>query len=199
MLPGVSGVHDDGPLTLLVAYDGSADADAAIEVAAARFPGARTRVLSVSEPRILDALGLTWLRRSIARAVPARRQTLDRPAEAARAIACRAAQRARSLGLEAEPRWQAPVRDVARAIVDAAARERADLIVTGRHGLTGHRSSHQGRVAQGVVRHADLPVVVVPSGRSATAQSTEPRRPPVAERAVGNGGLRIQVVPLEDV
>jgi nucleotide-binding universal stress UspA family protein len=176
MLRSMSHPHDHAPLKILVAYDGSADADAAVELVAAAFPGARATVLSVWEPLIVDDL----------------RPTL--PEEATQAVARRAAERARSLGLEAEPGWQAGVTDVWRAIVDAAAREQADLIVTGRRGLAGHRSSPEGSVAQGVVRHAGRPVLVVPS-----AQPAQPRRAAAAARAVGNGGLRIQVACLEEV
>lgn len=168
--------HDHGSLQILVAYDGSPDADAAVELTAAAFPGARAKVLSVWEPLIVDALAPS------------------RPEEATQAIACRAAERARSLGLEAEPRWQADVTEVWRAIVDAAAREKADLIITGRRGLAGHGSSPEGSVAQGVVRHADRPVLVVPS-----AQTAQPPRAAVADRVVANGGLRIQVASLEEV
>jgi nucleotide-binding universal stress UspA family protein len=168
MLRSMSGPHDRRPLQILVAYDGSADAAAAVELTAAAFPQARAMVLSVWEPLIGE-----------------------RPEPATQEIACRAAEHARSLGLEAEPRWQAEVTDVWRAIVDAAAREQADLIITGRRGLAGDRSSPDGSVAQGVMRHADRPVLVVPS-----AQTAEPRPAAVAERA---GGLRVQVVPLEDV
>jgi nucleotide-binding universal stress UspA family protein len=171
--------HDPRPLKILVAHDGSADAAAAVELTAATFPGARTTVLSVWEPLIGAALRL-------------------RPETATMKIALRAAQHACSLGLAAEPRWTAGVTDVGRAIVDEAEREQAALIVTGRRGLAGDRSSPQGRVARNVLRNADRPVLVVPS-----AQTAEPPRAargePFADRTFPAGGLRVQVFPLEEV
>lgn len=185
--------HERRPLQILVAYDGSADAAAAVEVTAAAFPGAKAMVLSIWEPLIGDALRLTSPGGSVAGTVPTG-QVDERPEAATREIARRAAEHACSLGLEAEPRWQADVTDVSRAIVDAAAREHADLIITGRRGLAGDRSSPDGSVAQRVLRDADRPVLVVPS-----AQTAEPQRTAVAARAVADRGLRVQVVPLEDV
>lgn len=176
MLGSMASPSEHHPLRILVAYDGSTDADAAIDLAAATFPGARTTLLSVWEPLIQAG-------------------HLDGPrAEAMHEIASRAAERARSLGLEAESRWQADATDVSRAIVDGAARERAQLIVLGRRGLAGHHSPLDGSVAQRVLRNADRPVMVVPS-----AQTAEPVLAPMPERAVGDGGLRMQVVPLEEV
>jgi nucleotide-binding universal stress UspA family protein len=49
------------------------------------------------------------------------------------------------------------------AIYEAAAREGADLIVISTHGRTGLRRELIGSVAEGTVRHAACPVLVVPS------------------------------------
>jgi hypothetical protein len=49
------------------------------------------------------------------------------------------------------------------AIYDAAAKERADLIIISTHGRTGFRRALVGSVAEGTVRHARCPVIVVPS------------------------------------
>lgn len=165
--------HDHGSPRVLVVYDGSADADAAVELAAAAFPGARAKLLSV---RVRLPVGA------------------ERAEEAMRELARGAAERARDLGLEAEPIWHADGADVAQAIVEAAGRERADVIVTGRRGLADHRPSSGGSVAEEVVRQADRPVLVVPAARTATGL-----RAAVGARAVPNGGMRVQVVPLEDV
>jgi nucleotide-binding universal stress UspA family protein len=48
------------------------------------------------------------------------------------------------------------------AILDRARQERADLIVMGTHGRTGLSRLLVGSVAEGVLRHAPCPVVVVP-------------------------------------
>ena len=49
------------------------------------------------------------------------------------------------------------------AIHQAAAKERADLIIISTHGRTGFRRALVGSVAEGTVRSAACPVVVVPS------------------------------------
>jgi hypothetical protein len=49
------------------------------------------------------------------------------------------------------------------AIYEAAAREGADLIIISTHGRTGLRRAFMGSVAEGAVRHAACPVLVVPS------------------------------------
>jgi universal stress protein A len=49
------------------------------------------------------------------------------------------------------------------AIYEAAAKEGADLIIISTHGRTGLRRAFMGSVAEGTVRHAPCPVLVVPS------------------------------------
>ena len=49
------------------------------------------------------------------------------------------------------------------AIYEAAAKEGADLIIISTHGRTGLRRALIGSVAEGTVRHAACPVLVVPS------------------------------------
>jgi nucleotide-binding universal stress UspA family protein len=49
------------------------------------------------------------------------------------------------------------------AIHEAAAKERADLIIISTHGRTGFRRALVGSVAEGTVRSAECPVLVVPS------------------------------------
>jgi Universal stress protein family len=49
------------------------------------------------------------------------------------------------------------------AIYEAAAKEAADLIIISTHGRTGLRRAFIGSVAEGTVRYAACPVLVVPS------------------------------------
>ena len=49
------------------------------------------------------------------------------------------------------------------AIYEAAAKEQADLIIVSTHGRTGLRRALVGSVAESTVRHAECPVLVVPS------------------------------------
>jgi universal stress protein A len=60
------------------------------------------------------------------------------------------------------------------AIYDAAANQRADLIIISTHGRTGLRRALIGSVAEGTVRHAACPVLVVPS--SAGIRQSAPRK-----------------------
>jgi nucleotide-binding universal stress UspA family protein len=59
-------------------------------------------------------------------------------------------------------------RTVAADLLDLASRLRVDLIVMGTHGRTGVPRVLLGSVAEDVVRHATLPVLVVPMFRRAT-------------------------------
>ncbi|GBD31051.1 hypothetical protein HRbin32_02168 [bacterium HR32] len=52
---------------------------------------------------------------------------------------------------------------MAQAILDAAERYRADLIVMGTHGRTGLPRVLLGSVAETVLRRASVPVLVVPA------------------------------------
>ena len=70
------------------------------------------------------------------------------------------------------------------AIYEAAAKEGADLIIISTHGRTGFRRAFIGSVAEGTVRHAACPVLVVPSfslegkrGSSETARQLAQRTP----------------------
>ena len=66
------------------------------------------------------------------------------------------------------------------AIYQAAAKEDVDLIVISTHGRTGLRRAFIGSVAEGTVRHAACPVLVVPSfSLEGKRGSSEPARQPV--------------------
>ena len=72
--------------------------------------------------------------------------------------------------------WVAPLRDAgvryrtifeegvpAPVLIDVAAEEHADLIVTGNRGLGGFRELMLGSVSQQLVLHARVPVVIIPA------------------------------------
>ena len=152
---------------IVLAYDGSADARAAIERAAALMPGAEATVVTVWMPFIY-----TWARRcapgmglgmagTLAYAESADMDTASR--EAALATATEGAQRAADAGLVATPRADSGDGDVANAILAAATELDADVIVTGTRGLGGMRSLLLGSVSHALVHHADRAVLVVPS------------------------------------
>lgn len=142
------------PGPVLIAYDGSQRAAAAISAAAAQVPpGRRALVVCVWQPvevgftpadgRALDADNAAAVRRSAEQTAAYGAQLA---AEAGFAVCSKA--------VEASPTWQ--------GIVATATEARASLIVLGPHrrnGLLGHL---QGSVAAAVVAHTDTPVLIVP-------------------------------------
>jgi nucleotide-binding universal stress UspA family protein len=155
-------------MTVLLAYDGSADAQAAIDQAARLMPGAEATVLTVWEP-FLDAMtrsvsmggvgmGMGWA------GTYADSEKMDAATrEAAHATAADGAQRATAAGLVAQPRTTTRQGGHAHTILAVAADVHADVIVLGTRGLGGVKSLLLGSVSHAVVQHADRAVMIVPS------------------------------------
>lgn len=148
---------------LLIAYDGSADSQAAIDHVARVNPGVRVTVLSVWLPYVQvmtrTGMGLGWM------AYPGGGDAdIDKAAEdAAHAQADEGAARARAAGLEAEAMTRPQSGTIHETILGAADALDADAIVLGSRGLTGVRSMLLGSVSNAVVNHADRPILIVPS------------------------------------
>jgi nucleotide-binding universal stress UspA family protein len=151
---------------ILVCYDGSADAQSAIDSAAKLMPGAETTVLSVWEAYIdtlahSGALGIGGfgmvgsIEDSESVDAAARQAMLD--------IATEGAERATAAGLVAHPRTTSRPAGIAFAILSVAADINADVIVLGTRGRGGVKSYLLGSVSHEVTQHADRPVLVVPS------------------------------------
>jgi len=77
-------------------------------------------------------------------------------------VAAEGAELARSLGFDAEPIAVADEVNVAETLVHLATQRGADVLVLGSRGLTGLRSRLLGSTSHAVLRHAHLPVLVVP-------------------------------------
>jgi nucleotide-binding universal stress UspA family protein len=152
--------------TLLLAYDGSDDAKAALDHAARLLPGATTHVLSVWEPLMLTVLrsgagglGVGYVGETT---------EIDDAARAACAdCAAEGAGLATAAGLDATPRVAVSEGDLARTILEAAEDLDAGVVVLGTRGLGGVRSFLLGSVSHHVLQHADRPVMVVPSAARA--------------------------------
>lgn len=145
---------------LMIAYDGSPNAQRAVAYAARFLTAERAVLLTVWEPMLAgnDAVSID----------------LDGPPDALDDedldIAFADAQHtndqgvalARAAGLRVEPMCVAVGGSVWRTIIEAADRLDADLVVTGTRGTTGVRSLLQPSVADRVLRHGGRPVLIVP-------------------------------------
>jgi nucleotide-binding universal stress UspA family protein len=145
-----------GPL--LICFDGSADAEQAIQRAGGLLVARDTVVLTVWQPTA--ALGsFSWGGEA---AGMVNFVALDRAgAEDAGRIAEEGVGLAREAGLEAEPIAIKATGPVWKTIVETADAHDAAAIVMGSRGLTGVRSMLLGSVSIAVVHHADCPTFVV--------------------------------------
>jgi nucleotide-binding universal stress UspA family protein len=147
---------------ILIAYDSSDDAKAAIQHAGRLMRGQTAIVVSVWEPfmtmiaRTPAGLGPISGMSDIERIDETLRQTVERHAQ-------EGAQLARAAGLDASARIASRSGSIAEAILAAAEETGAAAIVLGSRGLTGLKSMMLGSVSHAIVQHADRPVLVVPS------------------------------------
>jgi nucleotide-binding universal stress UspA family protein len=151
-------------MKVLICYDGSADAQAAIETAGALFAGQDATVLTVwegfSEVVARTGAGLA--------AAPLDFEDIDRSSVAAATErADEGCGLARVAGLDAHPRTAQQNLTIWRTILAEADDVGADAIVLGSRGLTGMKSLLLGSVSHAVLQHADRPVIVVPGSQVA--------------------------------
>ena len=144
---------------ILVAVDGSAISDHALgqAIALARQVSATLRLAHVVD------MGVLPLAPELAINVEDYTQARRRAGEK---ILAAALDKASAVGLNAETmllETGTPVQHVATVIVAEAARWRADLVVLGAHGHRGPVHLLLGSVADGVVRRAVVPVLLIPS------------------------------------
>jgi len=145
---------------ILIAYDGSADAQAAVDRAGELLKGQPATVLTVWE-RLVDVVARTGAGMPIGEVDYDR---LDRSSEdQARQRAEEGAERAQRAGLKPRARTSVRENSVAATILAQADDVGASAIVMGSRGLTGLKSLLLGSVSHGVLQHADRPVIVVPS------------------------------------
>lgn len=153
---------------ILIAYDGSDDAQTAIQRAGELFSGQSATVLTVWE-RFVDVVT------RVGAGIPVGDvdyEALDRAYhDQARDQAEEGAERARRAGLDAQPRIRARERTIAATILAEADETGAEAIVLGTRGLTGPKALLLGSVSHAVVQRAHLPVMVVPSPETAAARA----------------------------
>ena len=143
------------PPTIVVGYDGSASARAAVDYAARRAgPDGNVFVVHAYGPPS------DWLGR------PNYQRVLSDHEERARAVLD-------ELVLDDDPLLETNFEtemladDPATAIVDVAKAREADEIVIGSRGHGALRSAFLGSVSMGVLQHAGVPVVVIPMAAAA--------------------------------
>jgi nucleotide-binding universal stress UspA family protein len=156
---------------ILICFDGSADSRAAVERAAELFRDAPVRVLTIWEP-FVELIARTA--RGFPPAVPSGADPVgidEASRETAYEVAVEGAALATRLGMRAVAGSASRATTTARAILLQAEALDATAIVMGSRGLTGVKSLLLGSVSREVVRHADRPVVLVPSPQVAASRA----------------------------
>lgn len=150
-------------MTILVAYDGSADSRSAIEFAAKHLAAEPVHILTVWEPLLVQ------LRKyPLAATGVIDPGTEEEAAAQAEQYAKEGAELATAAGLsDVTYRAVADYDSIWKTIVDVADELDASLIVTGSRGLAGVRSVLLGSVSNHVLHHAHRPTLIVPPSKSA--------------------------------
>jgi nucleotide-binding universal stress UspA family protein len=155
---------------ILIAYDGSPDAQAAIGQAGELLKGRPAAVLTIWE-RIQDVLARSGAGMAMG---SMDYEELDRSYEdQALRRAEQGAELARNSGLEAQARICVRDGSIAETILAQADQLDAEAIVLGTRGLTGLKSLLLGSVSHAVLQRADRPVVVVPSPEIAAERARQ--------------------------
>jgi nucleotide-binding universal stress UspA family protein len=148
----------------VVAFDGSAEARAAVAAASELFPGRRLVIVSVWEPGLALALAPTRDLTGVGYPPPTAEEVeaLDRVQhDHAVEMAEAGAALARELGATAEPDPVADEADVADTIAAVAERVDACAIIVGSRGLGRVRSRLFGSTSREVLQRSGRPVLVV--------------------------------------
>jgi len=157
------------PAPVLIAYDGSEFARAAVRHAGELFAGRPAVLATVWEPGLAavslavpGGMGVSTLPPD-----PATLEAVDRAQrEHASTIASEGAELARSVGLAAEPQAVPDEIDVADTLLDIARERGAAVVVVGSHGVTGLRARLLGSVSRKLVERCDRPVLVIRGERA---------------------------------
>ena len=154
---------------VLIGFDGSSDARAAIEQASALLGSQRAMVLTVWQP-FAELLARTPLGLGLAPGVLNIEEADDASQAAAERLAAEGAELARQSGFNAKSCTSTELTTTANAILAEAQAVGASAIVLGSRGLTGLKSMLLGSVSHAVLQHADRTVIVVPSASVADSR-----------------------------
>ena len=154
---------------VLIAYDGSPISATAVRAAAILFPAARASVAVVpSEPTVRIGTAVPMLPTMSPAAV---RQAIDELAAEARRqadeTAGQAVEQARALGLDAEAVNVRPSAPAWAALLDAAHRLGADVLICGTRGRGAFTRALLGSTSSSLLHSTDVPLLVVPDGGGA--------------------------------
>jgi len=161
---------------LLIAYDGSDLAAAAVRSAAELFAGSPALIVTVWEPGLVamaavNPPGLGGAGIAPVEVDPEVVSELEKAGEQhAEVIAREGAQLAVSFGLDAQPHAIPGEMQVAEMIVELAVEHDAAAVVVGSHGISGLRSRLLGSTSRQVLARCERPVVVIRAGRASDAQ-----------------------------
>jgi nucleotide-binding universal stress UspA family protein len=157
---------------ILICYDGSEDAKAAIGHVGDLLKGEPATILCVWEPFIelltRSSFGMTTFLPPESVDIEAIDASNEKEAQRR---AEEGVEHATTAGFEAEARTRPRATTVADAILAEADAVGARAIVVGTRGLTGVRHVFLGSVSHAVLEEADLPVIVVPSAEVAAARA----------------------------
>jgi nucleotide-binding universal stress UspA family protein len=157
---------DSGPV--IIAYDGSELAKAAVSATARLLKTGKVLVVTVWEPGlalISDAAGAIPPGSEIPGPDFETAVAVDRMMEEhASSVAGQGAELARSMGLDAEPLAVPDEANVPETIVRIAEERNAQAVAVGSRGLSGLKATFLGSTSQGVVHRAHVPVLVVRDG-----------------------------------
>jgi nucleotide-binding universal stress UspA family protein len=150
---------------IVVAYDGSPAAGNAIRVVARMLGPSRAVIATIWEEGMAVStvvpsteFGMSPGPLDVETAI----EVDDAVHAHAERVAAEGAQLARSLGFDAEPVAVADEVNVAETLVHVATQRGAEVLVIGSRRVGGLRSRLMGSTSHAVLRHAHLPVLVVP-------------------------------------
>jgi nucleotide-binding universal stress UspA family protein len=151
------------PGTVIVfGYDGSEDAQRAID-AASRLMSGRALVVHVWEPVPRGAGPVVASPGVPGAGMPALGEVERELEQEARSVLEDGARRAAEAGFDVETQLVPAGGGVAwRDLLDVVEQRRATALVVGRRGVSRLRSVLMGSVSEGAVKHARVPVLVVP-------------------------------------